>query len=422
MSILEEFGALAEDLTRYSRLCYERRLVGAAGGNLSVRVPGHDVFMVTAGGVALRDVSPTNLVVVDRSGKLLEGPAGANPSKESGFHLAVYTARPEVGAIIHVHPPCATSFAVRGSLIPAVTVSAQLKLKQGPIVPVANPGSKELADLVSRVVTAAEPEATVFLLKAHGLLTARPTLAEAFNDAELAEDTARIALFSEMPAATAISPFANTRLIDLTATLNERTPCYPTDPQFAKRWHAHFDKLGVYVSNLEMGAHTGTHVDAPLHFLGDAFPDVARLSPQLFMGEAVVLDRPKLPGQDLIASDIEGADIRRGDIVLFRTGWDQRAGTPAFFQDEWPGFHPALVEALIDRGVKAIGGDIASIDSPSGIANGAPAHKVAGRAGFPLFEALVNLDQLAGRRCFFIGLPLKLEGGEASPIRAVALV
>ena len=421
MSILEEFGALAEDLARYSRLCYERRLVGAAGGNLSARVPGRDVFIVTAGGVALRDVTPANLVVVDRNGKLLEGPAGANPSKESGFHLAVYAARPGVSAIVHVHPPCATSFGVRQALIPTVTVSAQLKLKQGPIVPVAPPGSRELCDLIARAVTAAAPEATVFLLEAHGLLTARSTLADAFNDAELAEDTAKIALLGEMAAARSQSPFANTRLVDLTATLNERTPCYPTDPQFAKRWHAHYDKLGVYVSNLEMGAHTGTHVDAPMHFLGDAFPDVARLSPQLFMGEAAILDRPKLPGQDLIASDIAGADIRRGDIVLFRTGWDQRAGTRAFFEDEWPGFQPSLVEALVARGVKAIGGDIASIDSPSGIAQGAPAHKVAGRAGFPLFEALVNLDQVGGR-CFFIGLPLKLEGGEASPIRAVALV
>ena len=422
MSILEEFGALAEDLTRYSRLCYERRLVGAAGGNLSARVPGRDVFIVTAGGVALRDVTPANLVVVDRNGKLLEGPAGSKPSKESGFHLAVYAARPEVGAVVHVHPPYATSFGVRRALIPTVTVSAQLKLKQGPIVPVAPPGSKELSDLVAHAVTSAAPEATVFLLEAHGLLAVRPTLADAFNDAELAEDTAKIAVLSEMPAARPASPFANTTLVDLTATLNERTPCYPTDPQFAKRWHANHGELGVYVSNLEMGAHTGTHVDAPMHFLGDAFPDVARLSPHLFIGEAVILDRPKLPGQNLAVSDIEGVDIRRGDIVLFRTGWDQRAGTRAFFEDEWPGFQPALVEALVACGVKAIGGDIASIDSPAGIAQGAPAHKVAGRAGLPLFEALVNLNQLAGQRCFFIGLPLKLEGGEASPIRAIALV
>ena len=69
-----------------------------------------------------------------------------------------------------------------------------------------------------------------------------------------------------------------------------------------------------------------------------------------------------------------------------------------------------------------MGGGIASADSPAAIAAGAPAHKLAGRAGLPIFEGLVNLDQVAGHRFFFIGLPLKLEGGEASPIRAVALL
>lgn len=422
MSILSEYDTMAEEVARYSRLCYERRLVGAAGGNLSVRVPERNVFIVTASGVSLRDVTPANLVVVDQDGKLLEGPTGARPSKESAFHLAVYAARPEVGAIVHVHPPYATVFAGRRAPIPTVTVSAQLKLKQGLIVAVAWPGSKDLCDFVAQSVKASPPDTTIFLMEAHGLLAVRPTLRDAFDDAELAEDTAEIAFLGELAAPRPSSLFADGRLVDLTMPLNERTPCYPTDPQFAKRWHVDFGKHGVYVSKLEMGAHVGTHMDAPMHFLGDAFPDVARLSPQLFIGEAVVLDRPKLQGQDLAVGDLQGADIRQGDIVLFRTGWDERAGSPAFFEGEWPGFQPSLVEELITRGVKAIGGDIASADSPTGIAAGAPAHKTAGRAGLPLFEALVNLNQLAGRRCVFIGLPLKLEGAEASPIRAVAMV
>ena len=61
-------------------------------------------------------------------------------------------------------------------------------------------------------------------------------------------------------------------------------------------------------------------------------------------------------------------------------------------------------------------------DSPAAIAAGAPAHKLAGRAGLPIFEALVNLDQVVEQRFYFVGLPLKLDGVEASPIRAVALV
>lgn len=212
------------------------------------------------------------------------------------------------------------------------------------------------------------------------------------------------------------------RVVDLTALLNDQIPCYPTDPPFTKSWHVLFEEHGFCVSKLEMSAHSGTHVDAPLHFLGGAFPDLAGMPLQSFIGEAMALERPKLPGEDLTVADLVGADILSGDIVLFRTGWDKRSGSPAFFQDEWPGLQPSLVEELIRRGVKAFGGDIASVDSPAAIAAGAPAHKLAGRAGMPTFEALVNLDQVTGQRFYFLGLPLKLEGGEASPIRAVALL
>ena len=72
--------------------------------------------------------------------------------------------------------------------------------------------------------------------------------------------------------------------------------------------------------------------------------------------------------------------------------------------------------------MKAIGGDIASADSPAAIRGGSPAHKAAARAGLPIFEALINLKEVAGKRFVFIGLPLRIEGSEASPIRAVAVL
>jgi L-fuculose-phosphate aldolase len=422
MSILSENAALADELVRYSRLCYDRHLVGAAGGNLSARVPAGGAFIVTATGVSLRDVARENLLAIDAQGKVLEGPPGAKPSKETSFHLAVYEMRPEASAIVHVHPTYATVFAVNGRLIPTITISAQLKLKQGKLVAVAPPGSKELRDLVAESVRTSPPESTIFLLASHGMLAISRTFSDAFDFAELAEDTAKIAHLTESTSAPKPALASAPRIIDLTAVLNEQIQCYPTDPSFAKSWHTHFEKDGVYVSKLEMGAHSGTHVDAPMHFLGDGFPDMAKMALQSFMGEAIALERLKGPGEDLTLADLAGAEIQRGDIVLFRTGWDKRSSSPAFFDGEWPGLEPTLVEELIRRGVKAVGGDIASADSPAAIAAGAPSHKLAGRAGLPIFEGLINLDQLAGQRFTFIGFPLKLQGGEASPIRAVALV
>jgi L-fuculose-phosphate aldolase len=422
MSILSENRALADELVRYSRLCYDRHLVGAAGGNLSARIPGSDAFIVTATGVSLRDVARENLLAIDSQGKVLEGPAGAKPSKETSFHLAVYEVRPDASAIIHVHPTYATVFAGNGRLIPTITISAQLKLKQGNLIAVAPPGSRELADLVAQSVKTSPTDSSIFLLASHGMLAISRTFSDAFDFAELAEDTAKIAYLAETTAPPKHPLTSVFRVVDLTALLNEQIQCYPTDPSFSKSWHTRFEEHGVCVSRLEMGAHSGTHVDAPLHFLGEGFPDIVDIPIMRTIGEAIAIQRLKKPGEDLGLADLNGVDILSGDIVLFRTGWDQRVSSPDFFAGEWPGLEPALVEELIRRGVKAIGGDIASADSPRAIAAGAPAHKLAGRAGLPIFEGLVNLDQLTGQRFFFIGLPLKLAGGEASPIRAVALL
>jgi kynurenine formamidase len=150
--------------------------------------------------------------------------------------------------------------------------------------------------------------------------------------------------------------------------------------------------------------------------------DIVSMPLHSFMGEAIAIEIPKGPGEDVTPADLAGADIRAGDIVLVRTGWEERSCTPRFFEGEWPGFAPETVDRLIDQRVKAIGGDIASADGPRAIREGSLAHKKAMAAGLPIFEALVNLNQVVGRRFLFVGLPLKLEGCEASPIRAVAIL
>jgi ribulose-5-phosphate 4-epimerase/fuculose-1-phosphate aldolase len=193
VSLIAENMELAGEVSRYSRLCYDRRLVGAAGGNVSARVPGADVFLVTASGVSLRDVVPENLVVVDGDGRVVEGPQGFKASKESSFHLAIYAARPAVNAVIHVHPNYATAFGAAGRSIPLVTISSQLKLKQGALVPEAPPGSAQLSHFVVQAMEESAPDTSVLLLARHGLISYDGTLCQAFDDAELAEDTAQIA-------------------------------------------------------------------------------------------------------------------------------------------------------------------------------------------------------------------------------------
>lgn len=420
MGIITENAALAEDLSRYAQLCYDRHLVGAAGGNLSVRTSLGNAFLVTASGVSLRDVAPENIVVVDANGKTLEGPAGLKPSKEISFHLAVLNAKPEMNAVIHVHPTFAVLFSVLGEKIPLATVSAKLKLKQGPVVPEAAPGSQELCANILEAIGQSPEDAVLLLLERHGLVSFDSTLQGAFDTAELAEDTAKIAFLLEQ-SNMRVRPAGQAKIVDLTAPLGDKAEWYPTDPPFSLTWHSRFKDDGVNVSILSMGPHTGSHVDAPLHFLEEGV-DVASMAPGNFVGEAIAIEAPKQPGEDIVPADLDGADIREGDIVLFHTGWERRAGTPQFFQDEWPAFSPEAIDALVAAKVKAIGGDIASTDSPRAIKEGCPAHKKALAAGLPIFEALANLGAVVGRRFFFIGLPLRIEGGEASPVRAIAML
>jgi arylformamidase len=209
------------------------------------------------------------------------------------------------------------------------------------------------------------------------------------------------------------------RIIDLSVPLGEATPMYPGDPGFSarRRIPAH----SIVVTEITAGVHSGTHVDAPFHFIPRG-KKISELPLTAFFGEAVCIEALKTPGQDVVSADIEGADIRRGDIVLFRTGWEERAMRPDYFQGEWPGLAPELVETLAALGVKAIGGDTPSADSPKALDAGAPGHLAALGRDMPIFEHLVNLSAVAGRRFIFSALPLRLADAEASPVRAVAIL
>ncbi len=427
MGLVSKHDDIAQELCRYSLLCYERGLATGSGGNLSVRVPGTDLILVTASGIALRDIRPGNIVVVDVQGRVIEAPAGLKPSKEIGFHLEVFRKRPGVNAVIHVHPAHAIVIASRRSPIPLATISAQLKLKQGPLVPDAPPGSAELCEHVARSAAESGPEASVLLMERHGLIAFNGSLGAAFDDAELAAETAKIALLMESSSVgTADANIEHRQIVDLSVVLSGATVHYPTDPSFHRVVHTDFtaggdESGGARVSRMEMGTHIGTHVDAPLHVRPGA-PSISDLPLSRFFGRATALERLKLPGENLELSDLAGAGIRENDIVLFRTGWEERAGSPLFFEGEWPGLSRDCAAALADRGVKAVGLDSPSADGPKGISAGFAAHKLLLDAGIPIFEALVNLDRVVGKRFLFIGLPLGIDQGDASPVRAIALL
>jgi L-fuculose-phosphate aldolase len=181
-------------VVRYSRRAYRRMLVGGTGGNVSARLSGGKM-VVTATGVSLGDTSITNLVTVDLRTREWTALASFRPSKEFHYHADILEARPDVGAVMHVHPPFATAFSVRKRDIPMVT-DAGFKQPPMPRVAFAPSGSEALRDHVMAAIRNA-PDCRALLLEEHGIVSLGPDVTSAYNYADLVEELARIAYWAQ---------------------------------------------------------------------------------------------------------------------------------------------------------------------------------------------------------------------------------
>lgn len=163
----------------------------STGGNLSLRL-NSGYLLVKPSGLSLCELEPDHLLVCDGEGRVVQGEG--KPTKELRSHLAIYEARPEVGAVVHYHPPHATAYAVSRREIPLLTVHAKRILGRVPLVEAVGEGSQELAQAVGE--TFAGPEVKAALLAEHGIIAVGENLRKAQNLAELVEECARVALLS----------------------------------------------------------------------------------------------------------------------------------------------------------------------------------------------------------------------------------
>jgi L-ribulose-5-phosphate 4-epimerase len=177
---------------RICRRALDAGLQVSTGGNLSM-ILGSDVFLVKPSGISLYDLQAKDLLIADLSGKTLEG--RGKPTKEIATHLSIYRVRPDIGGVVHYHPPYATAYAVCAKTIPLLTVHAERILGTIPVIPPCDEGSEALGLEVQKVFV--NPRIKVALLAEHGILAAGADLTEAQNLAELVEETAKIAYLSE---------------------------------------------------------------------------------------------------------------------------------------------------------------------------------------------------------------------------------
>jgi kynurenine formamidase len=238
-------------------------------------------------------------------------------------------------------------------------------------------------------------------------------------------------------------------VVDLTQPLNERTPVIQLPEQFAQTPAVKRHEISRYDERgpawawywLEIGEHTGTHFDAPIHWIsGRDGRDVSQVPPRHLIGPAVVIDRSAesaenpdylLTADEVRAFEADHGPLPEGGWLLLHTGWDARAHDAEAFlnaQDgnpRSPGFDVecarwiAEESPLVGVGVETVGidaGGAAEFDPPF------PAHFYLMGAGKYGVTQLANLGALPQTGALFFVAPLKLTGGTGSPVRALALV
>ncbi len=194
---------ITDQLVHYAKRAYNRGLVGGTGGNFSART-GDQRMLITASGLSLGDTSSDNLIDMDITSYQWKPNEDYVPSKEYLFHADILRLRSDVDAVLHIHPPYATAYAVLKRDIPMVT-DAAFKQPPTPRVPFAPSGTEELQ---KNVVQAIEnhPDCKVVLLEQHGIICLGSTIRWAYDIADMTEELARIAWLQEMLCGSSFKP------------------------------------------------------------------------------------------------------------------------------------------------------------------------------------------------------------------------
>jgi arylformamidase len=205
-------------------------------------------------------------------------------------------------------------------------------------------------------------------------------------------------------------------IYDVSMPLREGMPVYAGNPPFRRVvTHALAQGDPCNQSRIEFGAHCGTHIDAPLHFEKDGFA-VGQVPLENLVGPARLLHFPVVDRID--RADLEGRDWEGVERVLFRTRnsdhWARGGGfDPAYVYLTGPG-----ARFLVERKVRLVGTDGLGIEQFGNREH--PAHHALLRAGVTLVEGLCLAGVPPGDYVFFCG-PLRVEGGEGAPARALLM-
>ncbi|MFG6147222.1 arylformamidase [Halobacillus sp. B23F22_1] len=201
------------------------------------------------------------------------------------------------------------------------------------------------------------------------------------------------------------------KLIDISMSLNAKTPPWPGDQPYSYKLTWGMEETGsVNVGQFQSSNHIGTHVDAPFHYDNDG-STIGELPIERFIGETLVVN---MEGKSKIeASDLEPFQFEAVDKVLFRTlSWEDRLAFP----HEYTVIAEDVAPFLNERGINLIGMDTPSVDPET--SKELPAHQSLNQADILILEGL-ELGHVAPGIYELMAFPLKMDEADGSPVRAV---
>ncbi len=210
------------------------------------------------------------------------------------------------------------------------------------------------------------------------------------------------------------------KIIDLTHEIHTGMMAYPGDPEISLEEVATFETDGCHVDYFKGGSHTGTHIDAPYHFL----PEGKRITDypvSRFIGEGRVCNlQHKKAGEAITADEINPCleGFRQGDFLLLQTGWSEKYGTDEYLNHPYISLEAAKL--MVESGVSIIAVDFLNVDPT--LREQWDTHPVFLSNEVLIVENINNSLELdAGSQYCFCFVPMKLGGSDGAPVRAYAI-
>ena len=213
------------------------------------------------------------------------------------------------------------------------------------------------------------------------------------------------------------------KVIDLTLTVSNKIPTFPGSPQPNFIPWENVKEDGYNLELLFLSSHTGTHMDAPHHFL-EKGAKIHEISLKKLVSSAVLIKSRKKSNESITKTDIQKFEKKHGKItgfstVIFCTGWQRNLQKDYYFTKN-PGLSVSAAKYLASKKISLVGIDSPSIDL--GTDSKFSVHQIFAKNGMLIVENLANLEKIKSSKFHLVVLPLKLKGATGSPVRAIAFV